>query len=146
MSTWIAFTSASVYSNISTGELTTYNNVGLSNSYTTSSLVQEIIDDTIAFIRSKISGCPRNRVDINPILLPRSVFAIAKCIVVYKLMERVVGKIADINDVRKKDYDQAIIDLDKIADGKIGIDLPDQPIQVAQYNQFFGRSAVPIQF
>ena len=143
---WKSITTGSILTTLTQAEYTRYNTVSTSSLYTADTMVQEIINDAVAECRSYIQGCPRNRVDANVALIPASCVPKVKAIIVHNLMSRVAGKISDVNSSRKDDYDKAYEFLSKISSGDIGIDLPDNPIQVAQYNQFFGTSATPINF
>jgi len=143
---WQTITTSSILTALSKAEFDRYNTTSTGSMYTSASLMQELINDTIAEVRSYIMGCPRNMLSTDETLIPSSCVTKAKQIIVYNLMSRVAGKISDVNGSRKDEFDKAYEFLSKISKGDIGIDLPDNPIVIGQFNQFYGNSSNPIKY
>jgi phage gp36-like protein len=144
---WTTITTASVLTTISQAELSKYQTTSTGSMYNSGSLLQEIINDTIGEVRGFIIGCQRNQLDTNANLIPSSCVNHAKNLIVYRLMSRVAGKITDINESRKLEYDKALEFLEKVSEGKIGIEPTDNPLSPSgQYYPFYGNSVEPVKY
>lgn len=142
---WATITTSSILTVISQAELNKYTTTSTGSMYNSSSLLQEIINDSIAEVRGYVSGQFRNSLDTNTSLIPSVTVNNCKHMIVYRLMERCAGKIADINESRLNCYEKAIQYMIDISNGKIGIDPTDNPIIPSQQGYpFLGDSSTVV--
>lgn len=144
---WIAITTGSIRTAISDAEYDKYTNLSTGSYYSGAEIVQNTITSVTNMVRSYVAGCPRNQLDTDTTTIPALLEYPAISIIIYRIMQRLAGKIADISEARKKEYEEAMKLLNKVSMCEMGIDKPTNPASdIISYNNFYGTSETQIQF
>lgn len=117
---WINVTSSSLATILSNAELNKFQ-TALTGSLP-STFVDDIIQETVSYIRGYIPAAYKNEVDIDEAKIPQSLLRPTLQILAVRLGERLGGKIIDIDNRRDSSYKEAMELFSRVAAGKFQIE------------------------
>jgi hypothetical protein len=123
MSSWSILTSADIYSGLVAAQIDTLRNRALAPGQPDP--LPTLIADVTARVRAEVRTCRRNRLEVDPALLPPELKLAASHLVLEALQARLPNLVLTADQVRLAE--QARLLLERVANGEIAISKPEQP-------------------
>ncbi len=138
MSTWVTIIAEDLRDYLVAAQVTALRTVALGTGQTDP--FDRVTEDVVARIRAEIQACPRNRVSVTPFTIPPDLKSYA-CHLIIEAMQTRIPRF-ELSDSQKKQADEARAYLRRIAECKIPVEMPDDPVSAPTVQSSSGISVV----